>query len=231
MAAANKTSTAVIAIAARPWLCEAGNLALRIPTADTTSAQATSSPAAMKNAVLLRSWNVVAAVIRCSTRASLTDDGAGVKHRQLGRRPAGPARSEAQLDPCDRVIEVPSADESAVAQHRGKCMLADREFDRKRLTPALRCLARGVSKQQRPEPEPAQRLLNGADEVAVVKPGGITGGLLIAGDQRDRQMPDGQVASPWIAVAQRLERGGILRRRGAQIHRPAISQRSHGAAP
>jgi hypothetical protein len=58
---ANATSTALTAITSRPWRADVGKRWLRIPTAETTTAQATSNPAAMKNGVLLRSWNTAAA--------------------------------------------------------------------------------------------------------------------------------------------------------------------------
>ena len=47
IAAVTATITAVIAAAARPWAFDAGNLPLRMPSADTSTAQPTSTPAAM----------------------------------------------------------------------------------------------------------------------------------------------------------------------------------------
>ena len=64
---ANTTSTALTAITRRPWSAEVGKWTLRMPAAETRIAQATSTPAAIKNGVLLRSWKSVAAASKCGT--------------------------------------------------------------------------------------------------------------------------------------------------------------------
>src|SRR5579864_3765071 len=73
IAAVTTTSTALMPITARPWIDDVAKRSLRIPKAETASAHATSTPAAMKNGTLLLSWNVAAASSTFSTAASLTD--------------------------------------------------------------------------------------------------------------------------------------------------------------